>query len=86
MSGRAYVDNILEPVVKTWLNKGDDFVLEKNNDSGHGNVKSAQNPAFVWKQNYPELKTLFNCFKLPDLVLIKNCWQLLKQSVNKRPH
>jgi hypothetical protein len=36
MSLSVYRNQILEPIVKPWLERGDDFVLEEDNDSGHG--------------------------------------------------
>ncbi|KAF2029788.1 hypothetical protein EK21DRAFT_89559 [Setomelanomma holmii] len=36
MTQRAYIDQFLEPVVKPWLERGDDFVLEEDGNSGHG--------------------------------------------------
>jgi hypothetical protein len=36
MSQKAYIDQILEPVVKPWLDAGEHFVLEEDGDSGHG--------------------------------------------------
>ena len=33
---QVYRDCILEPVVKSWLQVGYDFILEEDNDSGHG--------------------------------------------------
>lgn len=36
MTHQVYIDSILEPVVKPWLERGDDFVLEEDGDSGHG--------------------------------------------------
>ncbi|KAF1934605.1 hypothetical protein EJ02DRAFT_471768 [Clathrospora elynae] len=36
MSLEVYRDQILEPIVKPWLVQGDDFILEEDNDSGHG--------------------------------------------------
>ena len=59
VSGQAYVDNILEPVVKGWLNRGDSFVLKEDGDSGHRYSK--KNPASIWKQQHPQLKILKNC-------------------------
>ena len=35
-----YIDKILEPVVKPWLQAHHDFVLEEDGDSGHGPGKS----------------------------------------------
>ena len=36
MTHQVYIDSILEPVVKPWLDRDDDFVLKENVDSGHG--------------------------------------------------
>ncbi len=36
MTHKVYIDSILDPVVKPWLERGDDFVLEEDGDSGHG--------------------------------------------------
>jgi hypothetical protein len=38
ISQRVYIDQILKPIVKPWLNH--DFVLEEDGDSGHGPGKS----------------------------------------------
>ena len=38
---RIYIDSILEPVVKPWLNRGDDVVLEEDGDPEHGTGKHA---------------------------------------------
>lgn len=40
MSQCVYIDSILEPVVKPWLEAGEDFVLEEDGDSGHESGKS----------------------------------------------
>ena len=36
MSQRVYIDTILDPVVRPWVEAGEDFVLEEDGDSGHG--------------------------------------------------
>ncbi|KAF1957793.1 hypothetical protein CC80DRAFT_534322 [Byssothecium circinans] len=36
MSLKVYRDSILKPIVKPWIDRGDDFLLEEDNDSGHG--------------------------------------------------
>lgn len=33
---KLYKNEILEPMVKLWLLKGQDFVLKKDSNSGHG--------------------------------------------------
>ena len=35
-----YRDQILEPVVKLWLLEGQDFLLEEDDDSGHGKAQN----------------------------------------------
>lgn len=42
MNQRVYINSILEPIVKPWLKAGEDFVLEKNKDSGHGSDWKAE--------------------------------------------
>ena len=49
MSQRVYIDSILEPTVKPWIEAKHDFVLEEDGDSGHGLGKS--NIVRTWKQN-----------------------------------
>lgn len=36
MSQQVYINQILEPVVKSWLDAKHDFVLEEDGNSGHG--------------------------------------------------
>ncbi len=36
LSLQAYIDQILEPCVKPWILRGDDFALEEDDDTGHG--------------------------------------------------
>ena len=42
MSMEVYIDKILESVVKSWIEQGDDFVLEEDADSAH-RAQSANN-------------------------------------------
>ncbi|KAF1964030.1 hypothetical protein BU23DRAFT_585773 [Bimuria novae-zelandiae CBS 107.79] len=83
MTQRAYIDQILKPVVKPWLQRGDKFVLEEDGDSGHGPGKS--NIVRTWKQDN-NLTSYFNCHSSPDFSPIENCWQPPKQYVKKFPH
>jgi hypothetical protein len=51
MSLVVYRDQTLEPIVKPWLQRGDDFVLEEDNDSGHGGGPSKRgNIVQTWKK------------------------------------
>ena len=48
MSQRVYIDQILQPIVKPWIEAHYDFVLEEDGDSGHGPGKS--NVVRTWKE------------------------------------
>lgn len=87
LSYKAYIEQILEPVVRPWLERGDDFVLEEDGDSGCGGGPKARknNPVAKWKRDIG-LKTYFNCHDSPDLTPIENCWSAPKAYVQKRPH
>ena len=82
MSQRVYIDSILEPVVKSWM-EGHEFVLEEDGDSGHGSGKD--NIVRRWK-GANGLRYYFNCPHSPDLSPIENCWQVPKQTVGRQPH
>ncbi|KAF1941731.1 hypothetical protein EJ02DRAFT_491042 [Clathrospora elynae] len=83
MTQKDYISQILEPVVKPWLDAGHTFILEEDSNSGHGPGKS--NVVRTWKQVH-NLKHYFNCHSSPDLAPIENCWQPPKQYVRKFPH
>lgn len=76
MSQGVYIDSILEPVFKPWLETEEDLVLEKDGDSGQGSRKS--NIMRDWKYEH-NLKYYFNCAHCPHLSHIKNCWQVSKK-------
>lgn len=89
MSHKVYIDSILEPVVKPWIQAVragniEPFVLEEDGDSGHGSGRT-QNPVRRWKEE-KGLKYYFNCASSPDLAPIENCWQAPKQHLRKIPH
>lgn len=71
MSQRVYIHSILEPVVKSWIENGQKFVLEEDGDSGHG-LSKKPNIVRTWKENHG-LKHYFNCSSSPDLAPIENC-------------
>ncbi|KAF1978872.1 hypothetical protein BU23DRAFT_448526, partial [Bimuria novae-zelandiae CBS 107.79] len=83
MSLQAYRDQILEPIVKPWIDHGDDFVLKEDGDSGHGTGKS--NIVRTWKRTH-KLESYFNCHSSPDLSPIDNCWLPPKQYLKRFPH
>ena len=77
VSQRVYIDQILGPIVKPWIDAHHDFVLEQG-DSGHGPGKS--NIVRTWKQEN-KLEYYFNCHSP-----IENCWHRVKQHLHKYPH
>ncbi len=80
---KVYIDKILDPVIKPWLDQGQEFVLEEDGDSGHGT--GATNVVRTWKKNHA-LKSYLNCASSPDLAPIENCWRPLKAHMRKYPH
>jgi hypothetical protein len=84
LSLKVYRDQILEPMVKLWLQQHPHFILEEDNDSGHGGG-STRNIVANWKRDN-HLDHLFNCPNSPDLAPIENCWQVMKQHLKKFPH
>ena len=84
MTYQVYIDSILNSVVKSWLDRGDDFVLEEDGDSGHGTGRT-RNAVKTWKESN-HLNHYFNCSSSPDLSPIENCWLPIKQHLRKYPH
>jgi hypothetical protein len=68
-------DQILEPVVKKWLENDLPFILKEDNDSGHGGG-SESNIVTNWKRKN-NLDYFFNCSNSPNLSPIENFWQVM---------
>lgn len=80
MSQTVYLNQILRTVVGRWLDEGDrDFILEEDNDSGHGRGPG-DNIVKRWKDEVG-LKYFFNPPYSPDLSPIENCWRKPNQYV-----
>jgi transposase len=84
MTQSVYINQILEPIVKPWIEAGHDFALEEDGDSGHGPAHN-NNIVRKWKETHG-LEYYFNCASSPDLSPIENCWQPAKQHLRKFPH
>jgi hypothetical protein len=84
MTQQVYIEQILDPIVKPWIEAGHDFALEEDGDSGHGPARNG-NIVRKWKQQCG-LESYFNCASSPDLAPIENCWQPPKQHLRKYPH
>jgi hypothetical protein len=85
MTQKAYIEQILEPIVQPWIDRGDDFVLEEDGDSGHGPPRSVGNIVKTWKKDHG-LEHYFNCPGSPDLTPIEDAWQPTKQHVRHYGH
>ena len=88
MTAQAYVDKILEPVVKPWIQENNNFVLEEDRDSGHS-ISVKLTPATKLVKGWKEANgftSFFNCSGSPDLSPIEDCWQSTKQNIRKFPH
>lgn len=83
MTRQVYIDSILGPIVKPWLEAGDEFVLEEDGDSGHGTGRA--NPVRKWKHDHG-LKSYFNCAQSLDLPPVENRWLIPESHVRKYPH
>ena len=81
MSLQVYRDQILEPVVGQWLREGHSFVLEEDNDSGHGTGKA--NIVRTWKRQNG-LDYFFNCASSPDIPPIEKAWIASKEAVRAK--
>ena len=85
MTQKAYIEQILEPVVKPWIDAGHDFVLKEDGDGGHGPPRAKGNIIVDWKEKHG-LKHYFNCPGSPDLAPIEDAWQPDKQYVRRYSH
>lgn len=85
MTAAYYRDHILGGQVKSWLDNGEEFVLEEDQDSAHGVPREGKGIVQQWKRQHG-LQHYFNCSGSPDLSPIENCWQPLKQLLNSTPH
>jgi len=89
MTMKAYEQEIFEKHVKPWIERGDDFVLEEDRDSGHGigskKPDSKLNQIQIWKEKHG-LKSYFNMSSSPDLSPSENGWQPLKSYIRKFNH
>ena len=56
----VYRDQTLGPIVKPWLLRGDNFVLEEDNYSGHGGGASKKSNIVQTRKTQTGLKQYFN--------------------------
>ena len=60
-------------------------MLEEDHNSSHGIPKDKKGIVQDWKRSHG-LQHYFNCSGSPDLTLIENAWQPLKQALKRVPH
>ena len=83
LSHDIYINQILESIVKLWIQSGRDFVLEEDGDIGH--ESGVDNIVRTWKKDNG-LEYYFNCASSSDLVFIENCWLISKQKLRSVTH
>ena len=84
MSQKVYIESILEPHVKEWIDRGDQFELEEDRDSGHGPAHNG-NKVRKYKEKIG-LRYYFNGPKSPDLSVAESYFQPLKQFLSNSGH
>lgn len=82
MTYEGYIEILERPnSVKDWLERGEKFVLEEDRDTAHGT--STTNIVRTWKQKH-DVPYYFNCSESPDLTIIENVFQPLKERTKKQ--
>jgi hypothetical protein len=77
MTQNVYKTEILGTVIQGWIDAGHDFVLEEDNEPGHG---PDSGPMKVFKDDMG-LRYYVNCARSPDLTPFGSCWDVLKQDM-----
>ena len=73
--------------MKRWIERGDDFCLEKDGAAGYRGGPKARKDSLVakWKDKR-QIDHYFNCHDSPDLAPIENTFQGPKGHMRKHPH
>ncbi|KAH0829898.1 hsp7-like protein [Fonsecaea monophora] len=82
MTSVVYIDQVLNEV-KRWIENGEDFILEEDQDSAHGVGEDSS------VRRYKEqigLNYFFNASGSPDLSPIENIWRVQKQKIKQIDH
>lgn len=80
MSQQTYIDTVYEPVVKPLLQAGEDFIVEEDRDAVYGIEGNKNNPLRQWR-DANRLGAYMNPAKSPDLTVIEDCLQSLRQKL-----
>lgn len=91
MSARSYVDHVLEPVIKPWvedvkLGSLAPFTLVEDPNGSNG--VGVNSEARRWKREHSRgyIDYHFNERASPDLTPVEECWQPYKYDVKGYPH
>jgi DDE superfamily endonuclease len=84
LTQEVYLNKILKEEVQVWLDRGDSFILEEDQDSGHGPAEN-RNAVRRWTESVG-LEYFFNASGSPDLAPIENVWRAQKQKINDFDH
>ena len=84
MSQQVYIDKILNPVVLPMLEAGEDFIMKEDRDSEH-DPQDNNNRVRRWKTE-KGLNYYINASSSPDLSVIENAFQPLKQKLSNTGH
>lgn len=80
MIQRVFTDKILEPIVKPWLSTHNNFVFEKDENSGQ---KPGQSNIVRKSKVQNSLVSHFNSYNSLSSALIENCSKTIRQTFHK---
>lgn len=72
MTHQVYIDSILEPIVRPWLEDKQDFVLEEDGDSGHGGTGRKNPVRRAGKKRMGIYLWIENCWAIPEKCILEN--------------
>jgi hypothetical protein len=83
MTQAVYLDTVLKGPVQKWLDNNESFLLEEDQDSGHGT--STSNLVRTWKEDN-NVDYYFNASGSPDLSPAENVIRAIKQCIQAFDH
>jgi hypothetical protein len=83
MTSDVYINQVLKGPVQSWIDRGDSFILEEDQDLGHG---VGQKSAVRKVKESMGLDYFFNASGSPDLSPIENIWRAEKQQIKDFDH
>jgi hypothetical protein len=83
MTSEVYINQVLHGPVKEWIQRGDYFILEEDQDSAHG---VGQKSSVRREKQLIGLEYFFNASGSPDLSPIENIWRAEKQQIKDFDH